>query len=208
MQALAILLLVALLALLAARVWVALKGRHRAAQTVIPPYTAARALLKDEERAYLKVLQQVLGDNSVVFPKVSLGHILEFPGGGQDEVAHWLRVQRRSVDFLVCDRELAPTLAVKLKPNGRWRRRPQDPLADSLLTANIPLLRVRSAPSYDRDDVAYRVKLALARCDSELGDDGSITKEFDMCDDDFEDSRLSSLWRWTSELWTTTRRIG
>jgi len=208
MQSLLALLLVVLLALLAAQAWIRMSGRKGAGAVSAPLYTVREPLLPAEERAYLEILQQVLGEESIIFPKVSLAQILMFPGGGREHRIHWSRVQRRSVDFLVCDRELVPWLAIKFKPGRRSRKHRDDPLADSLDAANIPLLRVKPEKTYKRDDVAYRIKLAMSRHDSELSDQSSVTGEVEVSDEEFRDSRLSRLRRWTSDLWAATTRPG
>lgn len=209
MQSLLVLLFVALLALLAARVWPLIRGGKRSAPTAVPAYLAKGALLAPEERAYLDVLQQVLGENSLIFPKVSLTQLLEFPDGSTEHRIHWARVQRKCVDLLVCDRELTPTLAIRFHPReGRRSKKHGDPVSESLDEANIPLLTVRSAPEYAIEDVTYRIKLALSRTDSELSDEGTITRETEVQETDSVDSCLTGIRRWSSDLWAAARRTG
>ncbi len=211
MQGLVILLFVVLLSVLAARGWTLLikvvRGGKRNASITVPPYTVRQSILTPEERAYLEVLQQVMGDHAIIFPKVSLAQVLEFPGSRRDYRRHWSRVLRRSADLLVCDREFMPVLAVKFDANaGRRRKQSEDPLVDSLSYADLPLMSVKPAQSYKTEDVTIQVKMALARHDSELSEDGSITREHDIDDEEFEDSRFPRFRRWTSELWAPSRR--
>jgi hypothetical protein len=206
MQSLLALLLVVLLALLAARVWIRIRKRKGPVSVSLPGYSARESILSPAERAYLEVLQQILGEAYIIFPKVSLGQILDFPGARREHRVHWTRVQRRAVDLLVCSRELSPVLAIKFKPEYRSKKGGGDPLSDSLDVANVPLLRVKPAKDYDIDKVAYRIKLTLARLDSELSDEASITTETDFGDVDSEVSQLSTIRRWTSGLWATATR--
>ena len=91
-------------------------------------------MLGPQELAFKEVLQKVVGENSIIFAKVGLAHILEFPGNHPVFRMHWARAQRRSVDFLVCDPDLAPVLAIKFDANPRRRGKNtgEDVLKDSL----------------------------------------------------------------------------
>lgn len=205
MQSLLALLVVVLLALLAARLWVRVRAQRGPAPAAIPEYRLRAPLLAPRERAYLDVLQRVLGEDSIIFPNVSLAHILEFPGGNRAQRVHWFRVQRRSVDLLVCDRGLVPDLAITFSARRRGGR--EDPLVDGLAAVNIPLLRVRPADSYEMRDVAYRIQLARTHRDSQLSENQGVVND-ESPGELQDDSRLSRLRRWTSDLWATATRAG
>ena len=59
---------------------------------------------------------------------------------------------------------------------------------------------VQPADGYQLGEVKARIKYALARQDSLLNDDGSVFHEADLEEDEFSDSMLPKLKRWTSDL--------
>ena len=113
-----------------------------------------------------------------------------------------------SVDFLVCDPDRTPVLAIKFdaNPGRRGKNTREDVLKDSLGAAELPLLIIRPADSYPLEEIKMRIKYALARQDSLLNDDGSVFHDVDLEEDEFADSMLPKLKRWTSGLWETASR--
>ena len=208
MQGSLIFLIVVLGALLAAGWWVLNRRNKSVPSPVFPPYTVRKTVLGQQELAFKEVLQKVMGEDSIIFAKVGLGHILEFPGNHLEIRMHWARVQRRSVDFLVCDLDQTPVLAIKFdaNPGRRGKNTREDVLKDSLGAAELPLLIIRPADGYQLEEVKIRIKYALARQDSLLNDDGSVLHDADLEDDEFSDSMLPKLKRWTSGLWETASR--
>jgi len=206
-----IFLIVVLIALPVAGWWVLSTRNRNAPVAMIPSYTVRKSVLAPQELAYQKVVQQIMGEDSIIFAKVGLAHILDFPGNHPHFRKHWARAQRRSVDFLVCDSALAPVLAIKFdaNPARRHKSNREDVLKDCLDAADLPLLIVRPAESYQLEEVNFRIKYALSQQDSTLNDDGSVIHEADLEDledDEFSDSLLPKFKRWTSDLWDTAAR--
>lgn len=181
----------------------------------LPPYTLRKSFLSTREFAYFNVLKQAVGENARIYPKVRLPQILNHPGHDPQYRAHWSRVQRRYVDFLVCDTKLKPILAVKFDPYAnRKRGQPKDDvLEDTLGSAELPLLRVAPADSYNLDEVTYKIKFAMARHQSSDGlsekrdhseKDGPVLES----ENELTDTGLLKLKRWTSDLWMGARRSG
>lgn len=202
-----------LLALMALGGW--LKQRKQYAYLkALPPYSLRKSFLSTREFAYLNVLKQAVGEHAKIYPKVRLPQILNHPGHDPQFRAHWSRVQRRYVDFLVCDADLKPILAVKFDPTAnRKRAQPKDDvLEDALGSAELPLLRVVPADSYDLDEVTYKIKFAMARHqpqDGEFGvraNGGAGDDAFLESENELTDTGLLKLKRWTSDLWMAARR--
>lgn len=179
----------------------------------LPPYSLRKSFLSTRDFAYFNVLKQAVDENAQIYPKVRLPQILSHPGHDPQYRAHWSRVQRRYVDFLVCDSNLKPILAVKFDPNAnRKRGQPKDDvLEDTLGSAELPLLRVVPADNYDLDEVTYKIKFAMARHQTQedgyehrskvVGEDSFIESENELTD-----TGLLKLKRWTSDLWMAARR--
>lgn len=181
----------------------------------LPPYSLRKSFLSTREFAYFNVLKQAVGENAKIYPKVRLPQILNHPGHDPKYRAHWSRVQRRYVDFLVCDGNLTPTLAVKFDPNAnRKRSQPKDDvLEDALGSAELPLLRVVPADNYDLDEVTYKIKFAMARHQTQhgMGEEGTMALSDDTIlesGNELTDTGLLKLKRWTSDLWMAARRSG
>ena len=207
-----LLLTVVLLAILGLSGWIKQRKRY-ASFGVLPPYRVRKSFLNTQEFAYLNALKQALGDEFQIFPKVRLPQVLGHPGHDPQFRVHWTRVQRRFVDFLVCDSSLKPALAVKFDPsaNRRHKSPKEDVLEDALGAAELPLLRVVPANSYDLDEITYKIKFAMARHEPQLGANNQQSKSagdnsFMNSGNENTDSRFLRLRRWTSDLWMSARR--
>lgn len=179
----------------------------------LPPYSLRNSFLSTRDFAYFNVLKQVFDENNKIYPKVRLPQILNHPGHDPQYRAHWSRVQRRFVDFLVCDSNQKPILAIKFDPNAnRKRGQPKDDvLEDALGAAELPLLRVAPANHYDLDEVTYKIKFAMARHQPneegyEENTKGVDDDSFLESDNELTDTGLLKLKRWTSDLWMAARR--
>lgn len=207
-----LLLTVVLLAILGLSGWIKQRKQY-ASFGALPPYRVRKAFLNTQEFAYYNALKQALGDDFQVYPKVRVPQILSHPGHDPQFRVHWSRVQRRFVDFLVCDSSLKPALAVKFDPtaNRRHKHPKEDILEDALGAAELPLLRVMPANNYDLDEITYKIKFAMARHEPQVNAYPERSKTVD--DDSFvdsenenTDSRFLRLRRWTSDLWMASRR--
>ena len=172
----------------------------------LPPYRVRKTLLGSNERAYHKALKRAIGGRCLIFPKVCLSQILQPPGQDPSFRSHWQRVQRRCLDFLVCDATLTPILAIKLDPNAKRRRKGKDDvLDDALKAADLPLLRVQPAERYDLEEVICNVRFALASHGTEtlIGLDLPMREKDDAesDSDSFLEVHFPKLRRWTSDLW-------
>jgi hypothetical protein len=132
-----------------------------------PSYLRRESLLLEHEQRYFATLTRVVGRHARVFPKVRLSDLVEPQGVQPEQRNHWMRVQRRCVDFLLCSpNSLAPVLAIDLDTRIKKRRRESSPGGDvldkALKTADIPLLRVRATREYDEREVLQQIRLALA----------------------------------------------
>jgi hypothetical protein len=176
-----------------------------------PSYLKRESLLLEHEQRYFATLIQVVGRYARVFPKVRLSDFVQPHGVQPEQRAHWLRVQRRCVDFLLCSpNNLSPVLAIDLDTRVKKRRREQSPGGDvvekALKAANIPLLRIRATREYDPHEVLHQIRLVLASSEDPVQE---WFAEYGEEDEPWWHSILSrvpSLGRWTSELRGAVRR--
>lgn len=176
-----------------------------------PSYLRRESLLLEHEQHYFRSLTQVVENYARVFPKVRLSDLVQPHGVQPEQKAHWMRVQRRCVDFLLCSPDnLAPVLAIDLDTRAKKRRRAQSPGGDvldlALKRANIPLLRVRATREYDQYEVMRQIRLALATSEEPVhemfGEHGRRRGSWPGV----LEAHIPTLSRWTSGLWGVLRR--
>ncbi len=176
-----------------------------------PSYLRRESLLLEHEQRYFQTLIQVIGSHARVFPKVRLSDFIQPHGVNPEQRAHWMRVQRRCVDFLLCSpNNLSPVLAIDLDTRAKKRRRDTSPGGDvldkALKTANIPLLRIRATREYDSHEVLHQIRLALATSEEPVQE--WFADRVEHKDDwwQFVADQLPTLHRWTSDLRGVLRR--
>lgn len=173
-----------------------------------PSYLKRESLLLEHEQQYFRTLTQVVGAHATVFPKVRLSDFIQPHGVQPEQRAHWMRVQRRCVDFLLCSpNTLSPVLAIDLDTRAKKRRREQSPGGDvvdkALKTANIPLLRIRATREYDPHEVLHQIRLVLATSEEPVQEWFAERGQWEPDDEPWWRSlaaRLRGFGRWTSEL--------
>lgn len=146
---------------------------HDGAAPVAPQHTYALRddFLSPAEASFFHVLRQAVPDHALIFPKVRLADLVYAP---QQESRHaaWQRINRKHVDFVLCDAAtLRPLAALEL--DDRSHRRPdrleRDAFVDRVFAAaNLPLLHIPARRSYDPRALAELLAGALTRPD--MGD--------------------------------------
>lgn len=112
-----------------------------------------------------KALSEVFDANTKVFAKVCLAGLVTAPKADRQYLAHWRRVQRRTIDFLICSAStLKPILAIKLETEfDSKKRRASGPgvLEEVLEDIGLPLLRLRAQDEYDAEDLVKKINFTL-----------------------------------------------
>ncbi len=102
-------------------------------------------MTKAEHECY-KALVQAVGNDYFIFAQVHLSTIIDEKIVGQDWRAARAHINRKSVDFVLCDKEfISPKLAIELDDwsHAREDRVERDKEVERLLAeAGLPLLRV------------------------------------------------------------------
>ncbi|MDD2388898.1 MAG: DUF2726 domain-containing protein [Desulfobacterales bacterium] len=117
-------------------------------------YVKRSALFTPAERSFLKVIDQIVGDDYRVFGKVRLADIIQTESnrsGSQWQTA-FNKISGKHVDFVVCDKNTLAVLgAVELddRSHNLSHRKKRDEFVDQALSsAEIPILHVRTASKY------------------------------------------------------------
>lgn len=127
---------------------------------VVPTYKLRPGLLTSQEFALYETLREIFDDKkNEVLLKVSLAELVCIPEPNRDNLAHWRRVQRRRLDFLVCSLPMMkPVLAIKMETEAESKKRRAnnpDVLDKVLEDVRVPLLRLKAR---DRHEVKNLVK--------------------------------------------------
>lgn len=124
-------------------------------------YIAKKYFLTKAEKEFYNALGMAVGHEYRIFAQVSLGSILDEKIQGQDWRAARAHINRKSVDFLLCDKEyLSPQLAIELDDRSHERedRKERDEEVERILKeAGIPLLRVQNHGEFDPSDIASQI---------------------------------------------------
>lgn len=176
-----------------------------------PSYLKRESLLVEHEQKYFAALMKVVGRHARVFPKVRLSDLVQPQGVQPEQRMHWMRVQRRCVDFLLCSpTNLTPVLAIDLDTRIKKRKREQSPgddvLDNALKAASIPLLRIRASREYHPQEVLHQIRFALSTSQEPIPEWFSEQPKEEPAWKQLLESWAPTLSRWTSGLWGVLKR--
>lgn len=150
---------------------------------IVPTYKARTELLAPQEVALYETLCEIFGTRNEVLLKVSLAEVVAIPGSDRRYLSHWRRVQRRTLDFLICSPPtMIPILGVKVESEGETRKRRKggrDVMDKVLEDIGLPLLRLKAREKYKVKDLAKQISILLEetmeiRPDSDAESEGGI----------------------------------
>jgi very-short-patch-repair endonuclease len=117
------------------------------------------------ENGFYQGLVRAVGDRYAIFAQVHLPDIVDEKVPGQDWRAARTRINRKSIDFVLCDKEyLNPKLAIELDDasHEREERQARDAFVEEVLCmAELPLLRVHYSENIDVEELKKRIAAAL-----------------------------------------------
>lgn len=115
------------------------------------PFGLRSHMLSQQKALLYRALVAAMAADAVVFAKVRLADFLFVSGGGED-LKHAIKMDRKFVDFLLCDPfSMQPLAVIELSVPQQEGSKPQsrDPfITRALKTASISLLKVESRDSY------------------------------------------------------------
>ena len=121
--------------------------------------------LSPEEITVYNALSEIFNGESQVFTKVALAEFATPLKRNSQYLAHWRRVQRRTIDFLIYSMSIRkPILAIKLETEADSIRRQlngPDILEEVLSDINLPLLRLLDQDQYDTESLTIKTNFVL-----------------------------------------------
>lgn len=134
-----------------------------------PKYRYARKqffLTRAEHECYDALIAAV-GDKYHVFAQVHLPTILDNKVKGQDWRAALAHINRKSVDFVLCDKAyISPKLAIELddKSHERPDRQERDQEVERILNdAGVPLLRLENHGAFNPTDLMEKIQAVVSK---------------------------------------------
>lgn len=114
------------------------------------PYVKQQYFFSAAERSFFEVLRRLLPRHTV-FAKVRLVDVVRVPKGISEWRAHHNRIDRKHLDFVICDTDLAPVLAVELDDSSHdlpQRKERDDFVGRALAAAGLPIVHIRARRGY------------------------------------------------------------
>jgi predicted RNA-binding Zn-ribbon protein involved in translation (DUF1610 family) len=125
------------------------------------PYRVRDDFLSPAEHSFYLLLKNLLAERLTICPKVSLADIF-FVTRPNENISAYNRINRKHVDFLVCDpKTLKPVFGLELDDSSHFRlgRIERDDFVEKVFqAANLPLIRVPVQASYTRPELENALK--------------------------------------------------
>lgn len=130
------------------------------------PYRLRDDFLSPAELAFYRVLAQAAQDRAVICPKVNLGNLFFVLRGTPASRAHKNRIDRKHVDFVLCDpATMRPRMGIELDDQSHERqdRRERDEIVNEVFAvAGLPLARIPVRRQYSVAEITQSIAAAFA----------------------------------------------
>ncbi|OGF64997.1 hypothetical protein A2Z53_01300 [Candidatus Giovannonibacteria bacterium RIFCSPHIGHO2_02_42_15] len=128
-------------------------------------YNRKNFFLTRAEHECYDALVEAVGTEYRIFAQVHLPTLVDHTVRGQDWRAALAHINRKSVDFVLCDKAyLSPKLAIELddKSHERSDRQERDREVERILReAGVPLLRLENHGNFNPSELAQKIKNML-----------------------------------------------
>ena len=128
-------------------------------------YNRKNFFLTRAEHECYDALVEAVGAEYRIFAQVHLPTLVDNTVRGQDWRAALAHINRKSVDFVLCDKAyLSPKLAIELddKSHERPDRQERDREVERILhEAGVPLLRIENRGNFNPSELSQRIKETL-----------------------------------------------
>jgi hypothetical protein len=136
------------------------------------PYAAKKYFFSAAERSFYEILKRLVSAEHTVFAKVRLADLVHVSKGTTSWRSHFNRINRKHIDFLLCDRNLTPVVAIELDDASHddEEREARDEFVDQVLaSAALPIVHIRARHAYAIDQLRVELHSYLpAKAPSEV----------------------------------------
>ncbi len=119
------------------------------------PYAKRNYFFSAAERSFYEVLRRLLPDHTV-FAKVRLVDVVRVTKESSSWRSDLNRIDRKHLDFVLCDVDLAPVLAIELDDSShdQIERAERDEFVDQVpAAAKFPIVHIRAQRGYQLDQL-------------------------------------------------------
>lgn len=128
-------------------------------------YESRKYLLTKSENDFFKILRSILGDQYYIFPQIHLPSLLNHKVVGQNWEGALSHIDRKSVDYVICDKTyLSPLLVLEFDDpsHDRPEREERDREVERVLEeADIPILRIPYSEKENRGMITQELSKSL-----------------------------------------------
>jgi hypothetical protein len=119
------------------------------------PYLKKKYFFSAAERSFYEVVRR-LAPEFTLFAKVRLADLVYVKKGSGSWQSHFNRINRKHIDFVLCNPDLAPVVAIELDDSSHdiEERETRDQLVDAVLAAaTLPVVHIRARRGYSPDEL-------------------------------------------------------
>ncbi len=131
------------------------RARDAAPKSDPLPYARRNYFFSAAERSFYEVIRRLLPQHTV-FAKVGLSDVIRVAKGTRSWRSYRNKIDRKHLDFVICDADLAPVVAVELDDSSHdaEERRERDEFVDlALAAAGLTIIHVRAQRGYQLDEL-------------------------------------------------------
>ena len=131
------------------------KRRSAADSSAPPPFARRSYFFSAAERSFYEILCR-LSPEHTVFAKVRLADLVRVQASGREFWQRFNSISGKHVDFVLCDEQLAPIVAIELDDSSHEEpeRLARDQFVDSVLeSAALPIVHVPARRGYVLDEI-------------------------------------------------------
>jgi len=129
------------------------------------PYYKNPYFISYSERAFYRLLDDIVPSGYYIFPQVSLNSLLKIDRYGKEYWYYLNRIKQKSVDFVIVEAHtFDPRLVIELDDLSHTyqKRKERDEMVNEALTkAKIPFLRIQNAKSYSLVELKEQIGAKL-----------------------------------------------
>ncbi len=119
------------------------------------PFAKRQYFFSAAERSFYEIVRRLAPEHTV-FAKVRLADLVRVQAKGREFWQRFNSISSKHVDFVLCDPQLAPVVAVELDDSSHEaeQRLKRDAFVDDVLAiASIPIVHIRAKRGYVLDEV-------------------------------------------------------
>ncbi len=123
-------------------------------------YKKADSILTEAEFNFYNVLSLALHNSEyIICPKVRIADFVKVLGK-ESRQSNLNRIKSKHIDFLICNKKLAPIVAIELDDKSHSNKQDRDNFVNELYKSiNLPILRIKNGQGYSVIELREKIML-------------------------------------------------